>query len=81
MIKGAYTIRIKINNVERRLGRYKDEILGANAANHARVIYGLPILNTNIPYISPEEVNAQNLSTLPEMCSIVKKEMVKIVNK
>ena len=74
-----YNTIIRINNITHRLGRYGDEILAANHANHARLIYGLPILNINIPYIPPEEVNAQNLKKLPEMCCIIKKEMVKIV--
>ena len=75
----THIVRIKINNVARDLSRYENDIVAANAANHARRIYGLPILNNNIPYISPEEVNAQNLKKLPEMCTIVKKEMVKII--
>ena len=57
------------------------EIVAANASNHARRPYGLP-LNTGIPYIPPEEVSALNMRKhLAEMCSIVKKEMVKIINK
>ena len=70
----AYNVKLQINGVIRRIGRYKDPIIAANAANHARRIYGLPILNINIPYVSPEEVNALNIRK-------VKKEMVKIINK
>ena len=77
----SYRVELQINNMRRPIGRYADEIVAANASNHARRPYGLP-LNTGIPYIPPEEVNALNMRKhLAEMCSIVKKEMVKIINK
>jgi hypothetical protein len=76
-----YNVTIRINNITKRIGRYEDEIVAANHANHARKIYGLPILNINIPYIPPEEVNVQNLKKLPEMVITAKREMVKIINK
>ncbi len=78
----AYNVKLQINGVIRRIGRYKDPIIAANAANHARRIYGLPILNINIPYVSPEEVNALNIRmNKPAMVDIIQKEMVKIINK
>ena len=71
---GAYNVELQIFSITRRIGRYKDPIIAANGANHARRIYGLPILNTNVPYISPEEVNAQNIrKNLYEMVRIINK--------
>lgn len=60
---GGYNVEIQVNNHIYRIGRYKDPIIAANAANHARRILGLNILNTEIPYISQEEVNSQNIRT------------------
>ena len=74
-----YLVNIKVNNIVHRLGRYENEIVAANHSNHARCIYGLPILNTDVPYIPPEIVNSQNLKKLPDMVTIIKKEMVKII--
>ena len=78
---GAYNVKLEVNGILHRIGRYKDQDMAANHANEFRRFHGLPILNTNVPYIPPEVFNAYNIRKLPEMCSIVKKEMVKIVNK
>lgn len=67
----AYNVILQINGIIHRIGRYKDPIIAANAANHARTRYGLPILNINVPYISPEEVNSQNIRKLTEMVKII----------
>lgn len=78
----AYNVKIEVNGNLRRIGRYKDPEVAANGANHARRRYGLPILNTNVPYISPEVVNALNIRTnRSPMVNVIKKEMVKIINK
>ena len=61
--KGTYSVVIGHLNEQRRIGRYADPIVAANAANHARRILGMPIINTDVPYISQEEVNAQNRAT------------------
>ena len=77
----AYNVELQINNEARKIGRYKNPGVAANTANHARRRYGLPILNTDVPYMPPEEVNALNIRSIKnEMCSIIKKEMVKIIN-
>ena len=71
--KNAYNVEIQINGVTERIGRYKDPIVAANAANHARAGFGLPILNTNVPYIPKEEVNKQNIrQNLKRMAEFVK---------
>ena len=69
-----YNVEIQINNERHRIGRYQDPIVAANAANHARELFGLEVLNTGIPYIPKEEVNAQNLRS-------VKKVMVRDIKK
>jgi hypothetical protein len=76
----AYNVKIEVDGLLRRIGRYKDPIVAANAANHARHRYGLPILNTDVPYIPPEIVNSLNIRTVRNDM-VRKNEMVKIINK
>ena len=71
--KGKYDVTLQINGMTYRIGRYEDPIVAANAANHARELFGIGILNTNVPYISKEEVNAQNTKS-------VKKTMVRFID-
>lgn len=63
----AYKVEIQVNNYTYRIGTYKDPIVAANAANHARRLLGLKILNTDVPFISQEEVNSQNIRTVPKI--------------
>mgnify|MGYP004453897379 CR=1 FL=1 len=67
----SYRVEIRSHGIDYRIGRYKDPIIAANAANHARKILGLGILNDNIPYYSQEYVNSNNLRKLPDMVKII----------
>ena len=70
---GAYNVEIQINGVVHRIGRYKDPIVAANAANYARLFYGLEILNKNIPIIPKEIVNSQNIRKKQEIVTKINK--------
>ena len=70
---GAYNVEIQINGVVHRIERYKDPIVAANAANYARLFYGLEILNKNIPIIPKEIVNSQNIRKKQEIVTKINK--------
>ncbi len=65
--KGAYNVEIQINNDVKRIGRYRDPEVAANAANYARSLYGLEVLNTDVKHIPQEEVNSQNIRNINKM--------------
>ena len=55
-----YYVQMNLYGELQRIGIFKDEIMAANCANHARAINGLPPVN-DVPFIPPEIVNANNL--------------------
>lgn len=69
---GAYDVRLQINGITYNIGRYIDEIIAANAANHAREFYGLQKVN-DVKFIPKNEVNKYNIRKPKEMCKIVNK--------